>query len=242
MSDCLTYFKIQISNWRWSWTSMILTGIIVPVLVALGLGVYAAESGSESLQYAIVAGLSFSLFFELQGKIASNIAFMKATHALSQFAVTGTSKLSFIVGSLAAFSALSIPALISTPCALITIIGVNVHFQPVIILAWVLASLFFLLSGIVVGALSSSCEHASSLSLLISIACMSFGSVAAPPSLLPDWLVRVGVVNPAVHIARLIRAGIFTTGDDLSGSLMYVAVAVAVLVVAAYALLPWRKL
>ena len=93
MSNTLTFTRIQLTNWRWSWLSMLLTGIVVPVLMSLGLGVYAQNLGGAAVEYAVIGGLSFSLLFELQGKIATNISFMKANGALDQLAATGAKRL-----------------------------------------------------------------------------------------------------------------------------------------------------
>ena len=63
MSNTLTFTRIQLTNWRWSWPSMLLTGIVVPVLMSLGLGVYAQNLGGAAVEYAVIGGLSFSLLW-----------------------------------------------------------------------------------------------------------------------------------------------------------------------------------
>lgn len=54
MSNTFTFTRIQLTNWRWSWPSMLLTGIVVPVLMSLGLGVYAQNLGGAAVEYAVI--------------------------------------------------------------------------------------------------------------------------------------------------------------------------------------------
>ena len=240
MSNTFTFTRIQLTNWRWSWPSMLLSGIVVPVLMSLGLGVYAQNLGGAAVEYAVIGGLSFSLLFELQGKIATNISFMKANGALDQLAATGAKRLQFVVGSFIAFSLLATPSLLITPVAVVKILGLSLSPSFTIIPALFFAGCAFLSAGMIIGALCSSLEQASSISLLLAITLLSLGPVAVPNELLPSWLQIVGEANPAVHISEAIRYGLFG-GDGIPWvSIAYLVGATIVLLIGAVVSLPWR--
>lgn len=240
MSNTITFTRIQLTNWRWSWPSMLLTGIVVPVLMSLGLGVYAQNLGGTAVEYAVISGLAFSLLFELQGKIATNISFMKANGALDQLAATGAKRLQFVIGSFIAFGLLATPSLLITPIVVVKILGLSLSPSFAIVPAVIFAGCAFLSAGMIIGALSTSLEQASSISLLMAIVLLSFGPVAVPEDLLPPWLQIAGETNPAVHISKAIRYGIFG-GEAISwGSLAYLVGATFVLLFSAVLSLPWR--
>lgn len=92
----------------------------------------------------------------------------------------------------------------------------------------------------IIGALCSSLEQASSISLLLAITLLSLGPVAVPEDLLPSWLQIVGEANPAVHISEAIRYGLFG-GDGIPwGSIAYLVGVTAILLIGAVVSLPWR--
>lgn len=238
--EAFTFAKIQLANWRWSWPSMLITGICVPVLISLGLAVYARRTGS--IHYAVVSGLSFSLLFELQGKIAANMAFMRASNSFEQFAATGGRKVSFLFGSIIAFTILVIPAILVTPFVLIFALDLKLDVRPVLILALLFSILLFLMVGVVIGCCSRSIEQSSSVSTLVSIALMSIGPVAIPGQFLPAWLRCIGHANPAVHIARLFRVGLFSESEPITLAIVYLSALTFVFTALAVRVIPWRKL
>ena len=92
----------------------------------------------------------------------------------------------------------------------------------------------------IIGALSSSLEQASSVSLLLAIMLLSFGPVAVPEDLLPSWLQIAGEANPAVHISEAIRYGLFGGEGTPWSSIAFLVGVTVVLLVGAVVSLPWR--
>ena len=166
---------------------------------------------------------------------------MKANGALDQLAATGAKRLQFVVGSFIAFSLLATPSLLITPVAVVKILGLSLSPSFTLVPSVVFAGCAFLSAGMIIGALSSSLEQASSISLLLAIMLLSFGPVAVPADLLPSWLQIAGEANPAVHISEVIRYGLFG-GDGLPwGSIAFLVGATIVLLIGAVVALPWRQ-
>ncbi|MFR9949990.1 ABC transporter permease [Corynebacterium striatum] len=240
MSNILTFAHIQLTNWRWSWPSMLITGIVVPILLTLSLGAYSLNSGDGFIEYAIVGGLAFSLLFEMQGKIASNISFVKTKGALDQMAATGATRIQFIIGSYMAFSLLTVPSLLVTPIVVVKVLDLSLSPSMVLVPAIALTGCVFLSVGTIIGALSSSLEQASSLSTLLSILSLSLGPVAVPESFLPPWLLTLGKINPSFYAGKALRSGLFGSETVPWDSLLFLATAATILTAVAIVFLPWR--
>jgi ABC-2 type transport system permease protein len=67
--------------------------------------------------------------------------------------------------------------------------------------------------GAFIGSRSGTIEQASSLSLATTLLMMAAGPVAVPPELLPDALVWIGHVNPAVYAADSLRHSLTAPAD-----------------------------
>ena len=65
---------IQLSNFRWAWRSTLLTGIIVPLLSLMGLGLFARDAGTEALAYVLTGNVVMALMFENLNRVSSNFA------------------------------------------------------------------------------------------------------------------------------------------------------------------------
>ncbi|WP_432570120.1 ABC transporter permease [Kineococcus sp. SYSU DK005] len=227
----LTLFLVQLSNWRWSWPQMLLTGMLAPLLTVLTLGFFARTSGDAALTYALSGSIVMALLFETQSKIASNFAFMRETGALEFFASMPLRRESLMLASLAAFTLLALPSVFVT-----TLLGawlLNVTLSP----PWfavVLLPLLVLPSagiGAFIGNRSRSLEQASSTSLAVTLSLLALGPVAVPAHLLPEPLVWAGYLNPAFYAASLVRGSLL--GGDLA------TVGRDVLALMAIALLAW---
>ena len=211
---------------------MVLTGILVPVLLAVGLGMYARAGGH--LEYAVVGGVVFSLLFELMSKVASNVAFMRSQESLDLLIANGVRRSEYMVGTFAAFLVLSLPAVVITPLASSAILGFSgtLNFFAVL-LSILVGAVTFMSLGVLIGTASKTLEQASSLASMAAVVLVALGAVAIPAELLPAWLVHLGYVNPAYYIADALRSALFHDRLDLaavsiSGGMAVVSIACAV--------------
>ena len=54
-------FLIELTNWRWSWRSMLITGTLAPIFSTLAMGVFARDSGQQVLAYVLAVEKANSL-------------------------------------------------------------------------------------------------------------------------------------------------------------------------------------
>lgn len=58
-------FLIEMTNWRWSWRSIVIIGAVAPLLSMVALSVFARDSGAEALAYILTGNIVLSLMFGL---------------------------------------------------------------------------------------------------------------------------------------------------------------------------------
>ena len=63
LTQFLDVFLIELTNWRWSWRSLITLGMISPLLSITALGTFARDSGSLSLSYVLIGNIVLALLF-----------------------------------------------------------------------------------------------------------------------------------------------------------------------------------
>ncbi|MCS0606424.1 ABC transporter permease [Streptomyces sp. LP11] len=210
-------FMIQLTNWRWSWPQMVLTGMLAPLVSIAALGLFARNSGHAATEYVLTGSVTMAILFETQNKIASNFAFMRGNGAFEYYAALPVRREALILATLAAFSILSLPAIVVTLLIGSALLDVPLSLSPLAPLCLLLALLPSAGMGAFIGSRSGTIEQASSLSLATTLLMMAAGPVAVPPELLPDALVWIGNLNPAVYAADSLRHSLTT--PDASGAL-----------------------
>ncbi|MYS94137.1 MULTISPECIES: ABC transporter permease [Streptomyces] len=215
-------FRIQLTNWRWSWPQMVLTGVLAPLVSIAALGLFARNSGHAATEYVLTGSVTMAILFETQNKIASNFAFMRGNGAFEYYAALPVRREALIFATLAAFSILSLPAIAVTLLLGSALLDVPLTFSPLAPLCLLLALLPSAGLGAFIGSRSGTIEQASSLSLATTLLMMAAGPVAVPPELLPDALIWIGNLNPAVYAADSLRHSL--TAPDASRALSDLAI------------------
>ncbi len=77
---------MELTNWRWSWRSLLITATLSPLVSVLGLGVFARDSGPDALLYVLTGNVVISLMFGNLGNVESHFAFMRARGVLDYMA------------------------------------------------------------------------------------------------------------------------------------------------------------
>jgi ABC-2 type transport system permease protein len=214
--------RIQLTNWRWSWPSMVLTGMITPIMTLLALGTVSSGDTVSARPHIFAGALTLALLFEMQNKIAANFSFMKDTGAFEFFSSLPLRREALIGGTLAAFLLLAVPALVVTSVVGLLVFGIGFtpHYLAVIPVGCAVAA--FAGIGAIIGSRSTSINQASGLSLAATVLLSSIGPVVIPPDRLPGWLRAAGQYNPAALASDAIRTlftGASTYGPwwDLAG-------------------------
>ena len=105
---------IELTNWRWSWRSMVLTATITPLVSVLGFGVFARDSGPKALAYVLTGNVVVSLMFGNMGNVESHFSFMRLRGVLDYFAALPIHKYALILAVVLSFLLLSLPSVVVT--------------------------------------------------------------------------------------------------------------------------------
>ena len=107
-------FLIELTNWRWSWRSMVLTATLAPVASILALGMFARDSGREALTYILTGNLVLSLMFGNMDNVQSHFSFMRLNGSLDYFATLPIRRFALILAVMLSFLLLSLPSMVVT--------------------------------------------------------------------------------------------------------------------------------
>lgn len=198
-------FLIELSNWRWGWRNLVLTGTVLPLFGMLLLGSFARDLGEEALAFVLTGNLVMGLLFEHQGKLASHFAYMKMAGSLDYFAALPIRKPLLVTAASAAFFLLFLPSLVVSLFGGAWILGIDLHIHPLVLLVVPLCALPLAGLGALIGVSFRTPEEAMAIDRLLVITMLAMGPVLIPPERLPDWLVTLGYASPATYAASALR-------------------------------------
>ena len=205
LSQLFDLTLIQLSNWRWSWRSLVITSVVTPLLSIVALGAFARDSGAQALEYILTGNLVLALVFGTLSKVENNFSFMRARGMLQYFASLPIQGSSLVLATVIAFFLLSLPSITVTLIVGAVYLGVPVHFNPLLLLALPLAASSLSGIGALIGLRARSPEEANAISMLLSLGLVGLGPVLLPPERLPDFLVIFGYASPATYAASALR-------------------------------------
>ncbi|GAA6617074.1 hypothetical protein NUACC26_028830 [Scytonema sp. NUACC26] len=79
-------FLMELTNWRWSWQTIILTSTVTPILGIIALGSFARGTGQEAQVYILTGNLVMSLMFGNLGNVSSRFSYMRFAGTLDYYA------------------------------------------------------------------------------------------------------------------------------------------------------------
>lgn len=198
-------FLIEITNWRWSWRAMVITGTIVPLISLTGLGAFARDSGKTALEYVLVGNIVLSLMFGIMNNIEGHFVFMRFQGMLDYFATLPIKRPILILSLVAAFLCIALPSLLITIIAGSFLLGIHLTINPLIILVMPLCAMSVSGIGALIGVHARTPEEAGAISLLINMLLMSIGPVVIPPDHLSAILLFLGHFSPTTYAASALR-------------------------------------
>lgn len=198
-------FLIELSNWRWGWRNLVVTGTVLPLFAMLLLGSFARDLGEQALAFVLTGNLVMALLFEHQGKLASHFAYMKMAGSLDYFAALPIHKPLLVTAASAAFFLLFLPSLVVSLFGGAWILGIDLRIHPLVLLVVPLCALPLAGLGALIGVSFRTPEEAMSIDRLLVITMLAMGPVLIPPERLPEWLVVVGYASPATYAASALR-------------------------------------
>ncbi|MFJ8142293.1 ABC transporter permease [Streptomyces sp. NPDC096013] len=232
---------VQLSNWRWAWPQLVLTGLITPVISMLALATVSGNDDQTVKAHILTGTLMLALLFQNQNQVAGNFSFMKANGTLDFFAALPVNRVLLAIATVGAFFLLSVPALILT--VVIGALFLDIPLSPSLWLLLVVPLCVLPAAGIgaLIGSVTNSIEESTSLSLVVTFLMTGCGAVVIPADQLPGWLNTLGAVNPATYAAAALRAAL--TGTDtasLPGDAAVLALFALVIVLLVVTRMPWR--
>jgi ABC-2 type transport system permease protein len=196
---------LQLTNWRWSWGQLVLTGLITPVATMLALSTVAGDASRTVSQQILVGVLILGLLFQNLNQVAANFSFMKANGTLDFFAAQPVSQVLLVVATVGAFFLLSLPALLVIGVAGAVFLRTGLSLSPWLLLVVPLCVLSAAGIGALVGSLTSSIEESNSAGLVLTLLMTGIGPVMVPADRLPAVVNAAGRFNPATYAASALQ-------------------------------------
>jgi len=198
-------FLIEMTNWRWSWRSMVITGTLAPLASMLALSVFARDAGPATIAYVFTGNLVLALMFGNLDKTASHFSYMRFMGSLDYYATLPVQKWVLVLAAVMAFLLLSLPALAVTALCGLAVLRLPLAPHPLLLLVVPLCAIPLSGIGALLGSVARNPQEAGSLSLLCTLALTALGPVVIPPDRLPAMMVVAGRVSPATYAASALR-------------------------------------
>jgi ABC-2 type transport system permease protein len=204
-SQLVDLFLIELTNWRWSWRSMLITGTLAPVFSILALGVFARDSGRETLAYVLTGNMVISLMFGNMDNVQSHFTFLRFYGALDYFATLPIRKHNLILAVVLSFLLLSLPSLVITMLLGALVLRLPIVFHPLVLVVIPASAISLSGIGALIGVSVRNRYQSSAYSLIVTMVLAGLGPVVVPPDRLPEVLLVIGRLNPATYAASALR-------------------------------------
>jgi ABC-2 type transport system permease protein len=198
-------FWMAMLNWRWSWRSTIVLGIVAPMFSIVALGAFAPQTDYQSRVYILTGNLVLALTFELMGKMTNHFAYMRVMGTLDFLATLPVKKGLLILSVITSFLVLSIPAIVTIVVAGSLILKVKLQPHPLLLVVVPFVALPLANLGALIGLITKSAESALAINRVLSLLMIIIGDVLLPPMTLPKTAYFVGWLSPATYSASVIR-------------------------------------
>jgi ABC-2 type transport system permease protein len=205
LAQLVDLFLIELTNWRWCWRSMLLTGTLAPVFSILAMGVFAQNSGSEALGYVLTGNMVISLMFGNVRNVQNHFTFMRFEGALDYYATLPIRKHNLILAVVLSFLLLSLPSLALTLLLGALILRLPITLHPLTLVVIPICAISLSGIGALIGSSVRNRYQASAFSLIVTMVAAALGPVVVPPDRFPRALLWLGWMNPATYAASALR-------------------------------------
>lgn len=196
---------IELSNWRWSWRSLLLTSTLTPLLSVTALGLFARDAGPATLAYVLTGNVVMSLLFGMLNNVQNHIAFLRFTTGLDYFATLPIRRITLVLAMVAAFLLLALPSTLVTVVAGALILHLALTPHPALLLIIPLCAVALAGLGAIIGATARTPEGGGATALLVTFLLTGLGPVVIPPDRLPAFMLVLGRFSPATYAASALR-------------------------------------
>jgi ABC-2 type transport system permease protein len=198
-------FLIELTNWRWSWRTMLLSGTVTPLFSLVALGIFARDAGQEALVYVMTGNLVVSLLFGTMNSVQSRVLWLRFQGGLDYFATLPVQRYALVLAMVLSFLLFSLPALAIT--ALVGPLVLDVALNPSILLPLIIPACAVPLAGLgaILGLVGRDPTESGNLTFLLTLLLTALGPVVIPPGRLPGVVLWLGRLSPATYAASALR-------------------------------------
>jgi ABC-2 type transport system permease protein len=205
LDQLIDILLIELTNWRWSWRSLLIVATIAPLFSILALGFFARDDGSLTVAHILTGNVVLALMFGTMNNVQGHFTFMRVHGTLDYFATLPIQKPLLILAVVVGFLLLSLPSVLTTVLVGSWLLGVTLQVSPLVLLVVPLCALPLASLGALIGTSARTPQEANSISLLLTLLLVAIGPVIAPPDRLPDAFLTIGYASPATYAASAMR-------------------------------------
>ncbi|MBN2005364.1 MAG: ABC transporter permease [Anaerolineae bacterium] len=198
-------FLMELTNWRWSWRSALLMGVVTPLFSLLGLGIFARDSGVEALAYVMTGNVVVSLLFGAMNSVQGRVLWMRFQGGLDFIATLPVKRSIFILAMVSAFFLLNLPSILITMLLGPLLLKVPVAPHPLLILVIPFCVAPLAGVGAILGLTGRTQQESGNLTFLLTLLMTGLGPVIVPPDRLPGFMLALGRLSPATYAASALR-------------------------------------
>lgn len=198
-------FLMELTNWRWCWRGMLLTGTLTPLFSLLAFGVFARDSGPGALVYVMTGNIVVSLLFGTMSQVQSRVNWLRFQGGLDYVATLPIQRHIFLLAMVMSFLLLSLPSLLVTMTLGPILLGVPIRLSPLILIVVPLCALPLAGAGAVLGLAGRTPQESGNLTFLLILLLTGLGPVVIPPDHLPGFMLALGRLSPATYAASALR-------------------------------------
>jgi ABC-2 type transport system permease protein len=199
---------IELTNWRWSWRSMVIVATIAPLFSILALGFFAGEASATTLAHILTGNAVLALMFGVMDNVQGHFMFMRVHGTLDYFAMLPIRKPFVILAVVLGFLILALPSLATTLIVGAWLLAVPLRISPLLVLVIPFCALPLASLGALVGVSARTPQEGGSFSLLLTLLLVAIGPVVASPDRLPTFLLTLGWFSPATYAASAMRQAV----------------------------------
>lgn len=201
----LDLLLMELSNWRWSWRQVVVTGMIAPMFSIIAIGLFARDSGLQATSYVLTGNVVLALMFTNMSRMASRFAYMRAAGTLAFYASLPIRRMLLVLASASAFLLISLPAVGFTIGFGAYFLAIPLAFHPLVLVIIPICTLSLAGVGALIGTSSRTLDEVNSVSQLLTFMLLALGPVLIPPDRLPPLLYWLGYLSPATYAASALR-------------------------------------
>jgi ABC-2 type transport system permease protein len=198
-------FAMELTNWRWSWRTMLITGTIAPLFSIVALGIFARDSGTDALVYVLTGNVVVALLFGTMNSVQSRVEWLRFQGGLDYFATLPVPRYAFVLAMVLAFLLISLPSVLVTILLGALVLDVDVTLNPLVLLVIPLCAAPLAGVGAMAGLVGRSRGESGNLTFLLTFLLMALGPVVIPPDRLPEIALVLGRLSPATYAASALR-------------------------------------